>query len=1117
MNRKPFVLSLVVALTVISLVALLWLPGQAQAPDAVGIAPAVVQAAGRGNPWINLRDGAALPAVYTGAETAVRVLEANQAQPLTLAAGDFDEDGVPDLVAGYAIPPVATGGIKGGLTLHRGNVAALFPYAPEAQRQRAAGTFTDAAFLAPARVFAAPVAADFLATGDFDGDGHLDVLVAARGDAALYWLPGDGRGAFGPAGRVALPGGVTALAVGEVNRADGLADVVVGVRPNPPTPFPTREGGDSPPLAGDGQGEGWVLVFEGPAGALRTEPETFTVAAPVTGLALGQLDESYEMDLAVAAGSDLLVIHGRDRRLTEDARARAEVTPAAVDRFALPYTAASLAAGDFVAEEAGYRLEAALLSDDGALHLLNPLTAEELSQLPSTALRSAQDDRTDTQHATRNTQLVPANVSSVPIDNLLVVDPAGRQVQIVAPAERVTTRSEEGAWTLAARPWAVALDVAAEPVAVLPMRLNEDALSDLVILTRAPGGLAVALTAPVNTFVVNSTDVTRDGDIYDGICDTGSQQSGFTGICTLTAAAANAEQRAGADAIHFSIGSGAKTIADAPILPFGEAVTINGQSQPGFNGKPLITLVRTGLSFEGGNGVVRGLVINQAAGINLGFTKKGNNIAEGNYIGTHADGISAPGNDALGVRSAAPNTIIGGTAGTTPGGACTGACNLISGNSYGVVLTDYIGLSTATGNRVEGNIIGATVGGTAALGNQLGVIASKDTVKNNTIGGTAPAARNLVAGNQRDGIVLQMGCSGNLVQGNWIGVAAGGQTGLGNGVGVNLSSASNSTVGGTATGAGNVISANRGDGVRIVSGTSAVSTGNLVHGNLIGVGANGSGQLGNTGDGVYLASASNNTIGGAVTGAARNAVAMPAALGAGNVIAGNTSHGIELWGSTATGNQVRGNFIGVEQDGRTPRGNGGSGVYIHDSASRNSIGGADGTTVGACTGACNIIAFSGADGVRVTGGNSNAILGNTIHSNTRLGIDLGGDGWTRNDTTGGLAPNNWQNYPALTGIVPIGSTTEVSGVLRSTANTNFRVEFFAASRCDAAGLMQGETYLGSLNLNTGAAGQVTFVTSLPGSFARVTATATRLDGAAFSDTSEFAPPDIQITAVEVTR
>ena len=167
MNRKPFIVTLTVALMVSALVASPWLPGQAQAPEAAGIAPAVVQAAGRGNPWINLRDGKALPVAYHGSEILADAVRTGAAQPLSLAAGDFDEDGTPDLIAGYALPPVATGGTEGGLALHRGNVAALFPHAPEAQRQRAAGTFTDAPFLAPALVFAAPIAPDFLATGDF--------------------------------------------------------------------------------------------------------------------------------------------------------------------------------------------------------------------------------------------------------------------------------------------------------------------------------------------------------------------------------------------------------------------------------------------------------------------------------------------------------------------------------------------------------------------------------------------------------------------------------------------------------------------------------------------------------------------------------------------------------------------------------------------------------------------------------------------------------------------------------------------------------------------------------------------------------------------------------------
>src|SRR5262245_49932433 len=49
--------------------------------------------------------------------------------PRTLAAGDFDEDGTPDLLSGYA------GGGGGVLKFQRGNVAAVYPRSREAQQQ----------------------------------------------------------------------------------------------------------------------------------------------------------------------------------------------------------------------------------------------------------------------------------------------------------------------------------------------------------------------------------------------------------------------------------------------------------------------------------------------------------------------------------------------------------------------------------------------------------------------------------------------------------------------------------------------------------------------------------------------------------------------------------------------------------------------------------------------------------------------------------------------------------------------------------------------------------------------------------------------------------------------
>ena len=102
---------------------------------------------------------------------------------------------MPDLISSYAgsagVPPAAF------ITLHRRNVDSIYPNTHEAEERKARGEFTDAPFLSPARVFEAPVEPDFIGAGDFDADGHLDVVMAARGSSQPYSMAGDGHGGFG--------------------------------------------------------------------------------------------------------------------------------------------------------------------------------------------------------------------------------------------------------------------------------------------------------------------------------------------------------------------------------------------------------------------------------------------------------------------------------------------------------------------------------------------------------------------------------------------------------------------------------------------------------------------------------------------------------------------------------------------------------------------------------------------------------------------------------------------------------------------------------------------------------------------------------------------------------
>jgi hypothetical protein len=262
-----------------------------------------VHAARRGNPTINLSDGRTVLTSYAGPDELQQALSQNQAEPLSLAAADFDEDGVPDLLSGYGFQG------HGIVSLLRGNVDAIYPHAPEAQQRRRAGNFTDAPFLSPALLSSVPTAADFIGTGDFDGDSHWDMVTGSRGGSSLYLLAGDGHGGFSQPRTVALSGALTAFVTGEINRPDGLTDLVVGVS--------TKAGPR-------------VLVFEGPNGALQSKPEELEMPAAVSALALGQVDSSYEIDLGVAAGPQLLVVSGRDRKLSHDEERQQGVKPAHV-------------------------------------------------------------------------------------------------------------------------------------------------------------------------------------------------------------------------------------------------------------------------------------------------------------------------------------------------------------------------------------------------------------------------------------------------------------------------------------------------------------------------------------------------------------------------------------------------------------------------------------------------------------------------------------------------------------------------------------------------------------------------------------------------------------------
>jgi titin len=353
----------------------------------------------------------------------------------------------------------------------------------------------------------------------------------------------------------------------------------------------------------------------------------------------------------------------------------------------------------------------------------------------------------------------------------------------------------------------------------------------------------------------------------------------------------------------------------------------------------------------GGTGTGAGNVIagNSAAGVAITNGSSGN-LVQGNLIGTDVTGTQPLGNAQQGVA------LVGaGTSNNLVGGTDTAARNIISASLHNNGLGIFGG---ATANAVQGNYIGTDISGTVALANaDSGVGVSDAGTSNNTIGGSVAGAGNLISGNLVAGIQFFAASGGNLVQGNYVGTDASGTQPLGNTyAGVAISGAHDNTVGGPAAGAANLISGNIGNGVRVeTSGT----TGNLIQGNLVGTDVTGTIALGNGSDGVDSAvlidaGASNNTIGGTAAGTGNvvsgnyfNGVRIRDSSN--NVIQGNFI-GTDVTGTQPLGNaasgaaisgNASGNVIGGPGGGNTIAFNGTDGVLVDTAVgviiSQNSI------------------------------------------------------------------------------------------------------------------------------------------------------------------------------------
>jgi len=284
----------------------------------------------------------------------------------------------------------------------------------------------------------------------------------------------------------------------------------------------------------------------------------------------------------------------------------------------------------------------------------------------------------------------------------------------------------------------------------------------LVCLAAFAAAASVVPSALAGTFQVNSA---ADGPIASANCDPLTQPA--TGTCTLRDALNAAAGDAGPNTIGFHVGTGQVTISPATPLPGVPAnTTIDGSTQPGWAGKPLVVLDGSGQTGGFGldlTGTADKLIslelidFNTNVGAAVHMDGSGGTV-EGSYIGTDASGTPGLGN-IVGILVNRESNTIGGTA--------AGNANVISGNSSDgveVVNPNPLFNPNMGGEVVEGNLIGVAPDGTTPLANGgNGVSVTMDGID-----GGDEITKNTIAYNAGNGVFVTASGRGLVVTDNSI-------------------------------------------------------------------------------------------------------------------------------------------------------------------------------------------------------------------------------------------------------------------------------------------------------------------------------------------------------------
>ena len=461
-----------------------------------------------------------------------------QPRPLSMVSGDFDEDGIQDLVIGYGVQD------GGSILVLHGNGDAIAPQTHESWLAAGMHEYSEP-FLQRRRPVHVKKEPDLMVSADVNGDGNLDVVYASKGGSEVQVMFGNGDGTFQPnPALITVSGGITALAAYRPGAPVLGEAIIVGY-----------ESSRGPRLS---------IVSDSAKGLAVNA--TYALPGIPTKFAVANLDGDFIPDTAIVASGELLVLHGAN---AIRGGGRLEVLPVG--------SVGSVTTGEFLFDRHAL-LQLSVVTSRGDVIILahqgfdpTPYTPQEIAairrqsghpQPPSQQTENygnqpwieveSHSGVTPNSSGSSTPLLVRSRMSGSGGDDLIVLNSSGQETVISHPTV-IPQRTSAAGVSRVFRSAMTQPDIVSpqsqpatsrvttnnlasdDLVAALSMRVNADGRPGLVVLNASDPSPEVTDPAPDRTFYVNTTadntGTTTDPD--DGTWCTVNAPPPGADACTL--------------------------------------------------------------------------------------------------------------------------------------------------------------------------------------------------------------------------------------------------------------------------------------------------------------------------------------------------------------------------------------------------------------------------------------------------------------------------------------------------------------------------------------------------------------------------------------------------------